>query len=235
MRKRSSKRLLKDTWHFIWEDDSVWSWIVNIILAFILIKFLVYPGLGLVFQTTHPIVAVVSESMEHKSTPICIERGRDNYCLKYSNTDFKICGNILKLKKSYDFDEYWDICGEWYAENQISKSQFQDFPLKNGFNTGDIMILYGEKPKNINVGEVIVFKSSRPDPIIHRVVKTWYENGEYYFETKGDHNPKPIDDSVLSEVKISENQLIGKAILKIPYLGWVKILFVKLLQLIGIT
>ncbi len=39
---------------------------MNIILAFILIKFIVYPGLGLVLATSHPIVAVVSSSMEHE-------------------------------------------------------------------------------------------------------------------------------------------------------------------------
>ena len=65
MGKREFKKLLKKTWYFIWEDDSIWSWIVNIILAFVLIKFIVYPGLGFVLSTSHPVVAVVSESMEH--------------------------------------------------------------------------------------------------------------------------------------------------------------------------
>ena len=46
-------------WWFLWEDDSVWSWLANIVLAFVLIKFIVYPGLGLALQTSHPIVAVV--------------------------------------------------------------------------------------------------------------------------------------------------------------------------------
>ena len=65
MNKKKTKKLLKKTWHFIWEEDSIWSWIVNVILAFILIKFIVYPGLGLLLSTSHPVVAVVSESMEH--------------------------------------------------------------------------------------------------------------------------------------------------------------------------
>ena len=50
-------------WYFIWHDDSVWSWIVNIILAFLLIKFIVYPGLGFLLETEYPVVAVVSGSM----------------------------------------------------------------------------------------------------------------------------------------------------------------------------
>lgn len=65
MNKKEMKRNLKKVWHFIWEDNSIWSWIVNIILAFILIKFVVYPVLGLILGTSHPVVAVVSGSMEH--------------------------------------------------------------------------------------------------------------------------------------------------------------------------
>lgn len=57
--------LLKRFWHFVWEEDSLLSWAVNIILAFVLIKFIIYPGLGLLVGTQFPIVAVVSSSMEH--------------------------------------------------------------------------------------------------------------------------------------------------------------------------
>ncbi len=59
------KDFFKKAWYFIWKDNSVLSWIVNLILAFILVKFLIYPGLGLLLGTTHPLVAVVSGSMEH--------------------------------------------------------------------------------------------------------------------------------------------------------------------------
>ena len=59
------KKILKKTWKFIWDDDSILSWIVNIILAFLIVKFLIYPGLGLLFGTGYPVVAVVSGSMEH--------------------------------------------------------------------------------------------------------------------------------------------------------------------------
>ncbi len=58
-------KTLKKVWHFLWEDNSVWSWLANVILAFILIKFVVYPGLGLLLGTAYPVVAVVSGSMEH--------------------------------------------------------------------------------------------------------------------------------------------------------------------------
>ena len=56
---------LKKFKHFIFEEDSILSWIVSVILAFVIIKFIVYPGLGLLLGTQYPIVAVVSSSMEH--------------------------------------------------------------------------------------------------------------------------------------------------------------------------
>ena len=65
--KEEFKKILKGIWYFIWEDNSIWSWLVNVVLAFILIKFIVYPGLGFLLATSHPIVAVVSESMVHDS------------------------------------------------------------------------------------------------------------------------------------------------------------------------
>ena len=63
--KKNFKQIMNKIWHFIWEDNSVWSWLVNIVLAIVLIKFIIYPVLGLALGTSFPIVAVVSESMEH--------------------------------------------------------------------------------------------------------------------------------------------------------------------------
>ena len=65
MTQSKFRKFLKKLWYFLWEENSVWSWIANIALAFILIKFVVYPGIGLILGTNYPIVAVVSGSMEH--------------------------------------------------------------------------------------------------------------------------------------------------------------------------
>lgn len=198
MNNKKTRKLLKKTWHFIWEEDSLWSWIVNVILAFILIKFIVYPGLGLLLSTTHPVVAVVSESMEH----------------------------------NMKFDNWWDKNNNWYIENSITKGQFEKFSLKNGFNKGDIMILAGKDANNIAIGDVIVFRSNRKDPIIHRVVKKT-ESGN--FQTKGDNNRNSIRNSLMDETNISEDRIIGKAVLKIPYLGYIKIGFVEILKIAGLA
>ncbi len=216
-------------WYFIWEDDSVLSWFVNIVIAFILIKYLVYPGLGLVFGTSHPVVAVVSGSMEHKTIPPCVEEKND-VCIKYSTIYFQICGETFPEKQEVDLDFFWDTCGEFYRARNINKLQFEEFPFKNGFNTGDIMVLVGKKPEDINVGDVIVFQGNRPDPVIHRVIEK-NEDGEITFTTKGDHNSQILK----MEQDITEERIIGKAVFRIPFLGYVKIWFVSFLKMVGLN
>jgi signal peptidase I len=141
-----------------------------------------------------------------------------------------LCAEVFYEKKHIDFDEYWEICDEWYLKNtDISKDEFRSFPFHNGFNTGDIMILKGRAPEDLKIGDIIVYQTNRPDPIIHRIVNIWAEEEEYFFQTKGDHNPSSNGD----EHKIAEDQIIGEAIIRVPYLGWVKIWFVNLIQVIG--
>jgi signal peptidase I len=236
MHKKEFKRLLKKIWYFIWEEDSLASWVVNIILAFVLIKFIVYPGLGLILSTTHPIVAVVSSSMEHRSKPNCIDyktfkilNKEFKYCVKEK---YRICGKNVDKKGFLNLDEYWEECGQWYESNiKIFKKDFDSFIFKNGFNKGDIMVLRGGKPQNIKRGDVIVFRGGNSDPIIHRVIKVWQQDDIYYFQTKGDNNQRSIEGI---ESNINENKIIGKAVFRIPLLGYIKIWFVDLLRFVGI-
>jgi signal peptidase I len=188
------RTFLKKLWHFIWEEDSIWSWLANIAIAFVLIKFLIYPGLGLVLGTTHPVVAVVSGSMEHDGS----------------------------------FNNWWDSQKDFYNAYNISEGQFRQYDFRNGFNTGDIMLLRGTPMSELAVGNVIVYQTQRPDPIIHRVIKKYGQGSQMYFQTKGDHNFASNSD----EKKISEQQIIGKAFFRIPYLGWIKIAFVDLIRLV---
>ncbi len=135
------------------------------------------------------------------------------------------------MEHDSSFDNWWNSQEKWYLNNDISKTQFTNFDFKNGFNKGDIMILYGKKPANIETGEIIVFKSKRPDPIIHRVIKKWELNENYYFQTKGDNNADSINSPALDETNINEEQYIGKAIIRVPLLGYIKIWFVELIKL----
>lgn len=232
-KNKDFKKTLKKIWYFIWEDDSFLSWIVNIILAFVLIKFIVFPGLSLLLGTTHPVVAVVSGSMEHKTTPVCSQHVTnqygDIYCAK-KGENYQLCDTEFAEKQKASFDLFWSTCGNFYSYFEISRDDFLSFDFKNGFNTGDIIVLVGKKPKDLKVGEVIVFQATRPDPIIHRIIQINEHNGVFFFTTKGDHNP-----SVHSfEKNIPENKVIGKALFKVPYLGYIKIWFVEILKATGI-
>ncbi|MBU0471820.1 MAG: signal peptidase I [Nanoarchaeota archaeon] len=189
----------KKIWHFIWHDDSILSWIVNIVLAFVLIKFVIYPGLGLLFSTDFPVVAVVSNSMEHNG-------------------------------KFYD---WWDSQEDFYLKNNITDIDFRDFSFTNGFNKGDIMVLWGTKPDLIEVGDVIVYHAKKTYPIIHRVINIRNTGGELFFETKGDNNPFQIRSLDLDEKNVSSDSYIGRAVFRIPWIGYIKIWFVGLMSFFG--
>ncbi len=207
--------IVKKIWLFFWKDDSVWSWLANIIVAFLVIRYAIYPLLGVMLGTSLPIVAVISESMDH------------------GLYDGKLCGQQLAEFKD-SFDNYWDICGGWYEDNGISKQQFQQFPFKEGFYKGDVIILWRANKDNLKAGDILVFQGDKPQPIIHRVVKVWEEKEKFFYQTKGDHNSDSFS-GFLGETKINEKRLLGKGIIKVPYLGWLKILFVDAVKPLGIN
>jgi signal peptidase I len=227
---KTGNSAVKKVWNFIWNDNSVWSWIVNIILAFIIIKFIVYPGLGFLLSTSHPIVAVVSGSMEHKTAHPCAVYDPANpaSCITYDSSSYEICGTVFSSKQKVDLDFFWSTCGAWYVQNNITKSDFSSMSFRNGFNKGDIMILFGTEPGEIKIGDIIVFNGYRQEPIIHRVMKISESGGKYIFQTKGDHNKQ----SYSFEQGISEGDYIGRAVIRIPFLGYVKIIAVDILNLV---
>jgi signal peptidase I len=230
MNKAKIKKAAKKVWHFLWEEDSILSWVVNIVLAFVLIKFIIYPGIGFVLGTDYPVVAVVSGSMEHKTVNPCVMYGVNRQCQLLDKQIFEICGKKFSSRQDVTTDFFWKNCGYFYESRSIAKEDFSDFDFKNGFNTGDIIVLKGVKPENIEIGDVVVFSASQAYPIIHRVVDVKKGNGILFFSTKGDHNVM----QTMDDVEINQDDIIGKAVFRIPYLGWVKIGFFNLLGKIGI-
>jgi signal peptidase I len=80
-------------------------------------------------------------------------------------------------------------------------------------NIGDIAIIKKCGPNDIKVGDIIEYKM--PDfTVVHRVIEIKQENGKFYFVTKGDNN------SSRDKNLVTEEQLIGKCIFKIKYLGY---------------
>jgi signal peptidase I len=197
--EKTLKTYLKEFWNFVWNDNSWSSWVVSIILAFILIRFIFYPLIGLIMGTSMPIVAVISSSMEH------------------SGPDWQ--QNPAYCSQGYCIQE------EWYVERGIAPAEFDTFSFQRGFNKGDIMIIVGKKPSKIKVGDVIVFEAGKNYPIIHRVIAIHHEanSTKLIFETKGDNNPTQIVTKDLNEKQITEDKVEGVAKVKIPYLGYIKI------------
>lgn len=211
MAKRSAETL-KEFWNWLWHDDSMTSWVVSIALAFVVIKFIVYPLLGLLLGTQFPVVAVVSDSMEHRQ----------------------------------GFDEWWMLHQDQYLQYNITRQQFTGFPLSNGFNKGDIIFLLGVDEDEIVQGDVIVFWGGKAYPIIHRAIAVHMDGTTRYFETKGDNNlgqivnPPYLDErKVLYERPCADQKdgtcdvVLGRALFRIPLLGWVKIWAVDVARLIG--
>lgn len=219
-------------------------WILNILLAFLIIKFLVFPALSLIFGSALPVVAVMSGSMDHRADDSGV-----------------VCGRVAGDAYSGSLDAYWNQCGGWYEERGIALEQFAAFPLKRGFNKGDIMVILGPSRGAIEVGDTIVFQSRESYPIIHRVVAVMSTPKGVVYGTKGDHNPAQIASyfvvdvrgaasachknsvpvrcsdgslvtrttpgaiALLDETMVQHEAVIGRAIVRIPWLGWIKIWF----------
>ena len=78
---------------------------------------------------------------------------------------------------------------------------------------GDVAIIQKCNSNDVNVGDIIEYQMEGYT-VIHRIIQKNQRNGEFYFVTKGDNNDLPD----VAEVK--ENQLIGKVVFKIKYIGY---------------
>jgi len=124
-------------------------------------------------------------------------------------------------------DNWWSRHEEKYSALNINESEFSDFSMKKGFNKGDILFIIKATPEKLKIGDIIIFKSSQKNPIIHRIISIKQENGEYIFSTVGDNNNGQLSE----EIRISQNQLVGKAVFKlVPLAGWGKLIFFEHLK-----
>lgn len=189
---------LTTIWNFLWKSNSILSWIVNIVLIFLIVKFVIFPLTGLILSTSLPFVIIESKSMEHEGS----------------------------------FDLWFSLHGKWYLDNNITAQEIKDYwPWQSGLNKGDIIIVKGSRNKEYKKGDVIIFKTEEQKiPVIHRIVKIEEKeingNIEKIFSTKGDCNHGQLP----YELEIKAEQIIGKAWLRIPWLGWVKLFFVELFR-----
>jgi len=201
MKKELGKKL-KEFWNFVWKEDSLSSWIVSLILIFILVRFIFFPLLSFAMATPMPLVVVESGSMEHPGGFI---------------------GNTLGLESN--FNKWWEMRGDWYEGRNITKEEAREWPLRSGLNEGDIVVITGWG--DLKKGDIIIFDAGKKHPIIHRIVNI-SKNEEIFYGTKGDNNEKQLT----TEKNIPEDRIVGKSIFRVPKLGWIKLSFVNIIDYI---
>lgn len=195
------KKFWKRFWYIIWEDESLLGWIISLAFAFLIIKFIFFPSLGLVLGTKMPLVVVESSSMHHPGS----------FIFNYFGSD--------KLA-----EEWWQVAGKWYEEGGIDFNETFNWSLRNGLEIGDIVFIV--KARNIELGDIIIFEANQMHPVIHRVINISEVNNRTVYSTKGDNNLAQL----FIETRIPEDAIIGRAVFRIPVVGWVKLIFVKMLD-----
>jgi signal peptidase I len=171
------KEEMRRFWKWL-RGDSWGALVVTLLIAFILIKFIIFPTLSLATGTSLPLVIVESCSMYH----------------------------------SEDLETI--LANGIYGDNNIGIEDTSDWSFKNGFSKGDIIFVVGAG--EVKVGEVIIFHAGQGNPIIHRAIKT--VDG---VTTKGDNN----DGLLPQEQNIPGEAILGKAVFRVPFLGWIKLIF----------
>ncbi|MFH1978676.1 MAG: signal peptidase I [Candidatus Aenigmatarchaeota archaeon] len=85
------------------------------------------------------------------------------------------------------------------------------------FQRGDILVLHGVTPEELIIGDIIVFSPDTQEiPVVHRIVEV---NDDGTFQTQGDANSRQLP----FETRIRPDQIHGKVMVIVPYMGWVKI------------
>lgn len=118
IRHAVQKTALAKLWHFLWHDDSFLSLIASMLVVFLLGRYLLFPLIGLIVGTSYPVVAVLSDSMNHHKE------------------SFELWWN-----KNKNFYENYNITKEQFQtfrlKNGFSKS---DILLVKGFNPKKVKI-----------------------------------------------------------------------------------------------
>ncbi|MEM4330537.1 MAG: signal peptidase I [Candidatus Pacearchaeota archaeon] len=128
---------------------------------------------------------------------------------------FLVIVESCSMHHRYPLEEI--INNKYYKERGISKENITSWPFKNGFNKGDIIFSVG--PSNLKVGDVIIFNPQKEEykyPIIHRIIEI-----DDTIVTKGDNNNGILE----VEKNISRDKILAKSLFRIPYLGWIKLIF----------
>ena len=124
---------------------------------------------------------------------------------------------------------YDGACDGWLSINH---------PFDRTLHKGDIIIIQGVDPKTLNANypnsDIIVFTDpyNPNELIVHRIIGKTEIGGVIYFTTKGDGNGNKWPQTPESGLDpwdfnnpqgVPENLVIGKVVMRVPWIGWVAI------------
>lgn len=90
--------------------------------------------------------------------------------------------------------------------------------MKPAIDIGDMIIIKKCSAKEIELNDIVEYTLDG-NQIIHRVINITKDNGKLYFETKGDNN------GTSDPLPVTESQITGKVLFKIPYLAYPSVWF----------
>jgi signal peptidase len=90
--------------------------------------------------------------------------------------------------------------------------------MKPSLAPGDLALTTNVDPREIRVGDVIVYRKAIPfssiEVVVHRVMEVKTDGYIYTFKTKGDANPKP------DPWDVTPKEVFGKVFWVVPNVGW---------------
>lgn len=108
--------------------------------------------------------------------------------------------------ETLSFDNWWEQSKGEYEKLGITRSDFNNFPLRSGLAVGDLLLV---AKSDYKPGDVAIYLRDRIT-IVHRIVEV--RGDSYVF--KGDNNPGTDAET------ISRERVIGKVVLAVPLLGY---------------
>lgn len=194
---------LRKFWEFLNQDN--WKGTISFVAFFlVIIMYIITPTLGMLTGFSYS-ESVIKFGVTSSFPFLQITSNSMNFVIVES----------CSMHHNQPLEEIVD--NRIYLNENISPEDTKDWALRRGFTKGDI--IFSVAPRNLQVGDVIIFDSRRPEvrhPIIHRIISI-----DETIKTKGDNNEGLLE----YERNLQQDQVMAKSILRIPYLGWIKLAF----------
>ena len=197
MKKRKGQKggFLKQTWDFLWNGDSLLSWVAFVVVIFVFIKLIFFPLLSLATGTVLPLAIVESCSMHHDDK---FDGWWDENKNWYEGRDIeKENFESFPLKNGFSKGDIFFVLGT----------------KKEKLKIGDVIIFSGGKNDRPIIHRVVGLDT----------LETKGDNNPSQFSSRKNskQNPEEIDETDIKEEKI----IGKVTPIRIPFIGWIKLIF----------